>query len=547
MAFVFLLSQVSLASGAGKAKADEVFDSLPLSAMILNEEQISNLSEGDKVVYLRALIYLGQVLETSQSQRFDYEVPTKYEPKKSVMNDSKSNSIVSMYWNLMVTESKAIIGAAVGWTVKAVRWGGARLATGSIRTIEAVKVPANAVASVAGKAKSGISSAAAESYAKRLAAAEAKGAKDQVKAIEEAIVKAKMDPADIRKLATTLGSKDGLKTSIITKLKDVKALEAQREVARTAGNSKEVTKLNAQIVKAKGDIARTENKYYQAGGSASEISDIYRKSNTTLGRVLASNVAEAATLGYLGYEGGKAMGYWGNAQIKLEGPGGKKIRDTMSSPEANKDPGKIIREAGYSCIYGGRASQLVSTEKGVRCKMPEAGQDKDCNVSNGKYLCPDYGFKAGAEPIQGMCIDIEPKKDLTQNCVGAFNTAVETAGEVTSKGGDEKAILEYNDSIRKLLTSLEGDIMTDVESKTHSFGYYCANSKKSQKSECNALTAFVNTLKDRAEIKKAIVAQADAAASASATSSSAAASSASPAGSPSSAPKETKEAAKPVK
>lgn len=510
MAFVFLLSQVSLANG-GSGKKNDAFNDLPLSAMILSEERIANLSDEDKLVYLRAIIYLGQVLEASQAQKFDYESPAKYESKKTSGLDavpSKSRSMFSLYWNLLVSESKAVIGAVAGWVLNGVRWGGSRIATTSLRTIEAAKTPVSAVASAASKAKSGISNAAAESYAKRLAAAEASGVASKVTAVENAIVKAGLKPADIRVISTQLGSKDGLKTAIISKLKDVKVLEAEREAARAAGNLKEVKKLDGQILKARTEITKTEAKYYTAGGKPSDVATIYRKSNTTLGHKLLSSVGEVATISYLGYEGGKYMGYWGNPQIKLED---KKVRDSLAPVDANKDPGKIIREHGYSCIYGGRPSTLVRTDVGVLCGMPTEGQNDSCNVNNGDFQCPNYGFSTAAGSIdKDLCIKIDPKKNLTVNCVAKFNEVIEAAGEVIVKEGDEKKLLEFNDGLRGILVKLEGDIMTDVENKTHSFGYYCENSKKAQKSECNALSAFVNTLKERPEIKKAIVAQAEA-------------------------------------
>lgn len=545
LAFVFLLSQLSLASGPS-VKKGAGFDSLPLSAMILSEDKIANLSDEDKLVYLRAIIYLGQVLEASQSQKFDYQVPANYVPAKTSGLDAspvKSQSMFSLYWNLLVGESKAVISAVAGWVVKGVKWGGSKIATSSLRTIEAAKTPVSAVASVASKAKSGITNAAVEGYAKRLAAAEASGVASKVTAVESAIVKAGLKPADIRVVATQLGSKDGLKTAIITKLKDVKTLEAQREAARAAGNLKEVKKLDGQILKARTDITRTEAKYYSAGGKASDVATIYRKSNTTLGHKLLSNVGEVATISYLGYEGGKYMGYWGNPQIKLED---KKIRDSLAPADANKDPGKIIREHGYSCIYGGRPSTLVRTDSGVLCGMPKDGQSDSCNVSNGDFQCPNYGFSTAAGTIdKDLCIKIDPKKNLTVNCVAKFNEVIESAGEVIVKEGDEKKLLEFNDGLRGILVKLEGDIMTDVENKTHSFSYYCDNSKKAQKSECNALAAFVTTLKERPEIKKAIVAQAEAApaASGSESGSSSASASSAPAGQPPKMPPvETREA-----
>lgn len=544
IAFVFLLTQVSLATTGSGSKADP-FNDLPLSAMILSEEKIANLNDEDKLVYLRAIIYLGQVLEASQAQKFDYESPAKYEFKKTSGLDTvptKSNSIFSMYWNLLVSESKAVIGTVAGWVVKGVSWGGSKIATTSLRTIEAAKTPISAVSSAASKAKSGITNAAVEGYAKRLAAAEASGVASKVTAVESAIVKAGLKPADIRAVATQIGSKDGLKTAIITKLKDVKVLEAEREAARAAGNLKEVKKLDSQILKARTEITRTEAKYYTAGGKPSDVASIYRKSNTTLGHKLLSNVGEIATISYLGYEGGKHMGYWGNPQIKLED---KKVRDSLAPVDANKDPGKIIREHGYSCIYGGRPSTLVRTDSGVLCGMPTEGQNESCNVNNGDFQCPNYGFSTAAGSIdKDLCIKIDPKKNLTVNCVAKFSEVIEAAGEVVIKEGDEKKLLEFNDGLRGILVKLEGDIMTDVEKKTHSFNYYCENSKNAQKSECNALAAFVNTLKERPEIKKAIVAQAEAppVASGSASGSSASASSA-PAGQPPKMPPmETREA-----
>lgn len=543
MAFVFLLSQVSLANG-GSVKKGDAFNYLPLSAMILSEERIANLSDEDKLVYLRAIIYLGQVLEASQAQKFDYESPVKYESKKTSGLDtvpSKSRSMFSLYWNLLVSESKAVIGAVAGWVLNGVRWGGSKIATTSLRTIEAAKTPVSVVASAASKAKSGITNAAVEGYAKRLAAAEASGVASKVTAVESAIVKAGLKPADIRAVATQIGSKDGLKTAIITKLKDVKVLEAEREVARAAGNLKEVKKLDGQILKARTEITKTEAKYYTAGGKPSDVATIYRKSNTTLGHRMLSSVGEVATISYLGYEGGKYMGYWGNPQIKLED---KKIRDSLAAVDANKDPGKIIREHGYSCIYGGRPSTLVRTDAGVLCGMPTEGQNDSCNVNNGDFQCPNYGFSTAAGSIdKDLCIKIDPKKNLTVNCVAKFNEVIEAAGDVIIKEGDEKKLLEFNDGLRGILVKLEGDIMTDVENKTHSFGYYCENSKKAQKSECNALSAFVNTLKERPEIKKAIVAQAEAPPVAAGSASGSSSASSAPAGQPPKMPPmETREA-----
>jgi len=543
MAFVFLLSQVSLANG-GSVKKGVAFNYLPLSAMILSEERIANLSDEDKLVYLRAIIYLGQVLEASQAQKFDYESPVKYESKKTSGLDtvpSKSRSMFSLYWNLLVSESKAVIGAVAGWVLNGVRWGGSKIATTSLRTIEAAKTPVSVVASAASKAKSGITNAAVEGYAKRLAAAEALGVASKVTAVESAIVKAGLKPADIRAVATQIGSKDGLKTAIITKLKDVKVLEAEREVARAAGNLKEVKKLDGQILKARTEITKTEAKYYTAGGKPSDVATIYRKSNTTLGHRMLSSVGEVATISYLGYEGGKYMGYWGNPQIKLED---KKIRDSLAAVDANKDPGKIIREHGYSCIYGGRPSTLVRTDAGVLCGMPTEGQNDSCNVNNGDFQCPNYGFSTAAGSIdKDLCIKIDPKKNLTVNCVAKFNEVIEAAGDVIIKEGDEKKLLEFNDGLRGILVKLEGDIMTDVENKTHSFGYYCENSKKAQKSECNALSAFVNTLKERPEIKKAIVAQAEAPPVAAGSASGSSSASSAPAGQPPKMPPmETREA-----
>lgn len=543
MAFVFLLSQVSLANG-GSVKKGDAFNYLPLSAMILSEERIANLSDEDKLVYLRAIIYLGQVLEASQAQKFDYESPVKYESKKTSGLDtvpSKSRSMFSLYWNLLVSESKAVIGAVAGWVLNGVRWGGSKIATTSLRTIEAAKTPVSVVASAASKAKSGITNAAVEGYAKRLAAAEALGVASKVTAVESAIVKAGLKPADIRAVATQIGSKDGLKTAIITKLKDVKVLEAEREVARAAGNLKEVKKLDGQILKARTEITKTEAKYYTAGGKPSDVATIYRKSNTTLGHRMLSSVGEVATISYLGYEGGKYMGYWGNPQIKLED---KKIRDSLAAVDANKDPGKIIREHGYSCIYGGRPSTLVRTDAGVLCGMPTEGQNDSCNVNNGDFQCPNYGFSTAAGSIdKDLCIKIDPKKNLTVNCVAKFNEVIEAAGDVIIKEGDEKKLLEFNDGLRGILVKLEGDIMTDVENKTHSFGYYCENSKKAQKSECNALSAFVNTLKERPEIKKAIVAQAEAPPVAAGSASGSSSASSAPAGQPPKMPPmETREA-----
>lgn len=543
MAFVFLLSQVSLANG-GSVKKGDAFNYLPLSAMILSEERIANLSDEDKLVYLRAIIYLGQVLEASQAQKFDYESPVKYESKKTSGLDtvpSKSRSMFSLYWNLLVSKSKAVIGAVAGWVLNGVRWGGSKIATTSLRTIEAAKTPVSVVASAASKAKSGITNAAVEGYAKRLAAAEASGVALKVTAVESAIVKAGLKPADIRAVATQIGSKDGLKTAIITKLKDVKVLEAEREVARAAGNLKEVKKLDGQILKARTEITKTEAKYYTAGGKPSDVATIYRKSNTTLGHRMLSSVGEVATISYLGYEGGKYMGYWGNPQIKLED---KKNRDSLAAVDANKDPGKIIREHGYSCIYGGRPSTLVRTDAGVLCGMPTEGQNDSCNVNNGDFQCPNYGFSTAAGSIdKDLCIKIDPKKNLTVNCVAKFNEVIEAAGDVIIKEGDEKKLLEFNDGLRGILVKLEGDIMTDVENKTHSFGYYCENSKKAQKSECNALSAFVNTLKERPEIKKAIVAQAEAPPVAAGSASGSSSASSAPAGQPPKMPPmETREA-----
>ncbi|MBL7554550.1 MAG: hypothetical protein JNM24_01915 [Bdellovibrionaceae bacterium] len=539
MAFVFLLSQVSLANG-GSVKKGDAFNYLPLSAMILSEERIANLSDEDKLVYLRAIIYLGQVLEASQAQKFDYESPVKYESEKTSGLDivpSKSRSMFSLYWNLLVSESKAVIGAVAGWVLNGVRWGGSKIATTSLRTIEAAKTPVSVVASAASKAKSGITNAAVEGYAKRLAAAEASGVALKVTAVESAIVKAGLKPADIRAVATQIGSKDGLKTAIITKLKDVKVLEAEREVARAAGNLKEVKKLDGQILKARTEITKTEAKYYTAGGKPSDVATIYRKSNTTLGHRMLSSVGEVATISYLGYY----MGYWGNPQIKLED---KKIRDSLAAVDANKDPGKIIREHGYSCIYGGRPSTLVRTDAGVLCGMPTEGQNDSCNVNNGDFQCPNYGFSTAAGSIdKDLCIKIDPKKNLTVNCVAKFNEVIEAAGDVIIKEGDEKKLLEFNDGLRGILVKLEGDIMTDVENKTHSFGYYCENSKKAQKSECNALSAFVNTLKERPEIKKAIVAQAEAPPVAAGSASGSSSASSAPAGQPPKMPPmETREA-----
>lgn len=510
IAFVFLVSQLTFASG-GLTKKNDRFDDLPLSAMILSEQEIANLSDENKVVYLRALVYLGQVLEISQAQRFDYESPTTYESKKTGMNDpesTKSQTLFSIYWRILVNESKAVIGAVAGWTMKAVRWGGSTIATGSLRTIEAAKTPVNAVASAASKAKAGISNAAVEGYAKQLAAAEASGATAKVAAIENAIVKAGLNPADVRVVVTQLGSRDGLKAAIITKMKDVKSLEAQREVARKAGNMREVRRIDGQLVRAGGDLKRTEAKYFTAGGNPSDVATIYRKSNTSLSHKLLSSVGEVATLGYLGYEGGKYMGYWGNTQIKLED---RKIRDSLAPADANKDPGKIIREHGYSCIYGGRPSTLVRTDSGVLCGMPADGQKDGCNVNSRLYQCPSYGFSAASGSVdKDLCIKIDPKKDLTVNCFEKFNEVIEAAGELIVREGDEKKLLEFNEGLRGVLMKLEGDAMTDVENKTHSFSYYCANNKKAQKSECNALAAFVSTLKERPEIKKVIVAKAEA-------------------------------------
>jgi hypothetical protein len=116
-----------------------------------------------------------------------------------------------------------------------------------------------------------------------------------------------------------------------------------------------------------------------------------------------------------------------------------------------------------------------------------------------------------------LCVNLEPRRELTSKCVEKFEAFVVESGEVVAKDKDEKKVIEYNGKIHQLLTTLEGDYLSNIEGKYHSFGYYCANSKKAQKSECNAIIAFINTLKDSPEIKKAIEERAVAAADAPAT------------------------------
>lgn len=504
MAFVFLISQMSFAHAAGSAKKVDTFDNLPLSAMILSEESIAQLSDADRTAYIRAIFFLSQVLERSQAQKFEYESPTKYEPTKTSSISEKQNSLFSLYWGLLVNKANAWIGQLAGWVMKGAEYGGARLATGSLKAVELAKTPMKAVGSK-------ISDVGLQRYAKDLVKAEASGIPANVTKVEKNIAGAGLKLSDVKAVASTLGkNSDALKKSIVTQLKDVKALEVQREAARTAGNVAEVKKLNTQIARAESAIVKDKRAFYEAGGSVDEMSAILRKSNTSTGRVILSNVAETILVVGAGYQGGKYVGLWGESQIKLED---RKIRDGMVASEANKNPGKIIREQGYSCIYGGRASTLVKSADGsIFCKLPEGSQNEKCNINNGDFQCPSYGFTVPVGDLEkDLCIKIEPKKDLTLNCMDKFLESINTAGEVVLREGGDAKLLEFNESLRKLLVILEGDTMTDIENKAHSFSYYCANSKKAQKSECNALTAFINTLKDRPEIKKAIVAQAAAA------------------------------------
>jgi hypothetical protein len=385
MAFVFLLSQVSLAKTSAATGSGEVFDSLPLSAMILTETEINNLKNEDKIIYLKALMYLGQVIEISQSNNFEYEVPAKYEGKKtgSIESSSASNSLYSIYWNLLVSESQAILAGIV----KGAEWVTARLgakaASTALRTAEAAK-------NISG----GLNGVVMRDYAARIASAEKLKDVAKVAKLEKEVTARGLDLKSVRALSKLPDGKV-LKASIETQLKEVRVLERQLEQARAAGHAAEIKKLDLQVVKARSEIAKTQKSFYAQGGKRSELDSIYRSSNTSTARWLANNAAEAVLLVGAGYYGGKEVGIWGDARVKLEGDGkgSRRVRDTMSSPDANKDPGQILREEGYSCIYGGRPSTFVKGEKGILCKMPEEGQSKTCNVNNGKYLCPTYGFR----------------------------------------------------------------------------------------------------------------------------------------------------------
>jgi hypothetical protein len=507
--FVFMFTQVGMAhSGNVVKKTDKNWDK-PLSSLLLTEKEIAKLSNEDKTYYFKALMYLVQVIEVSQSNHFEYEteISAKASSKDSgaIRKPASVLETANAYMKAMVTESQAVIGAALGWTMRALSGAGGRLATGSIRTIEASKGLTSGVSAAYKSTKAGATRAAADSYAKRLVAADKVGDAAQIAKLESSITKAGFNPSSIRTLGTQLTSKDGILAGMKTKLGEVKTIEKQLEAARSAGNAAEVRKLSSQLTKTRNLITKDERAFYAAGGRAKDMQALYRKSNTSTARVLLSNVGEVATIGYLGYEGGKAMGYWGKASGDLNDQDPNSESGVKAGAKAfAKDPGKIIRERGYSCIYGGRPARFVAAKKGVLCGFPEHGENETCKKSDGKFQCNHYGFSTASGPItKELCIDRNPIKDLTLNCMVRFEQVLNEVGELANKDGGQ-AVIDLNDQVKKMLAVLESDIMSDTEDKSHSFAYYCEKSKNAQKAECLALETFVNSLKQRAGLKATV-------------------------------------------
>ncbi|MBL7545368.1 MAG: hypothetical protein JNL11_16230 [Bdellovibrionaceae bacterium] len=536
-AFIFLITQVSYANSISPAKKGFY---IPLSKMILTNEELAQLSDDDKVIYFRALVYLVQVLEVSQAKTVDYE---DSDADTSAFNSNSVKkthaSLVSYYWDMMVSKSQAMIGGMIQGAWKMTAWGAKAVVVKSAESVgkakgviekglsradeivvkghaeklrvaeEAVKANKKAVSSF----QSGIPSNApmTAQQTARLAKLNKSVAASEKKltGVKNSIVDAGHTVTQIRSVIPSLATnKNVLGKDFRALLKDVAQADKDYDRIRKIGTAAQKRSALAKVKRLRGSANDMEMRFRAAGATSKEISAIYRAANTSSARWLLNNSAEIALLagaaGYAGYKGAEALGWiGGGASAGVIDPSRPRV-----SGSSDQNLGTIKQDDGYTCIYGGRPSTLRTksaasdTDKKFYCKKPEEGENENCKGI--RFQCNSYGFESSGD-IQGdMCVPRYPLSALTRRCMDALAMVIDEEEKNVLHMRDPGQLGRFSDKVRKMLEAVDGNIMaSDVEpGKTHSFSYYCEKSNNAQPGECEAIAAFVDKIRSRPGIEK---------------------------------------------
>lgn len=508
-AFVFLSSELTFAKQtSSNTKQLEKFLTMPLSKMILDKEHFEKLSNEDKNEYFNSLVYLAIVLESFQNQRFQYEDSTttnsspKQEKDTGMFLKEDKKSILNAYYNqFFVPEAHAIFRLL--W--RGLVWAGDRFAVGAYRSGQVSSGVRTAVGQTISNVTKSAGGALSEKTTRVLAERMAKVSSDPAKLakLEAEIAQKypKLDLTKMRALSTQLGSKDALLADIKSGLAEAKKLESDLAKAQKIGNKKEAARLTRELKKVRNQVSASDLKYRQFG-DASTLNKIYKNSQTSLGMRILSTIGHVGTFGFLGYDIADHFGLWGSKSLDDV----KKYATSMGSGnDPNTNPGQIKKEAGFSCLYGGRPSRFANFDGVPKCAFPQEASTEACNRSEGKFLCPDYGFTTEAyKPLDkdGFCIPLEPVKHLTKRCALSLQEAVEQNQKKLN--GNQEALDAYSKHVGQIITNLENNGMSDKEDKFHTFSYYCEKGGNGQSEECAALGNFIKVSAENVGISKQI-------------------------------------------
>jgi len=469
VAAIFLFSQLGMtAEKANQVKKFEI-ENLTFSQLLLTKEEIIHLNQKDQATYVFGMIALAQIIEGSQRYHMGYEdtvVTAQQENLKEAISAKYANLFAVLFPQANAFVIPLIVGAlevTAGALARSAAWVAARAAIPAAR--EGLKKGAQmAFEFVPSKATlASMTSKVAESSQK-------------FKAAQEAMFKA---------LKKSPGKTDLKEVAAFTEAKT--ALEAEKAAFTTGGGT------TAQLEKA---IAGSGLKRIFSLGNLKDMavsSLAFYGADTMLKDATGFSPMDSITK--LAISGFTSVKDWITG-TDISGPG-------MVTPEQIKalKAGDSSRAIGKTCIFGAIPSMWIDKGgAGPVCTRPAEASNENCKKEDGKFQCPNHGFKLVSGTIDAsLCIDTVKTDNLTVRCSNTLRAILE-AKAATLDSTEAATGLQKN--FGEVLKGLEArDRMKNDKGETKSIFEYCMADNVEQKEECGAIKEVLGLLKTT-DVKK---------------------------------------------
>lgn len=436
-----------------QAKKKFQIEDLTFSGLLLTKDEFMHLSDKDKTIYIFSMIAMSQILEGSQQMQMGYQDKVVTAENNTIKSFEKYTALIDILmphanaWGPLIQLGARLLpmlGRAAGWVATAAETGGAKAAaklaskTGTLSK--------EALQKMSGTAKSA---------AEKLSKAEA----DLLKA-------SKKSPGSSR------------------------AAKLEYDKAHSA-------------------LAKEKQAFLAAGGTEAEFMTAVKGSG--LKRFIAGTARATPMLagGYLAY-----IGLDTKTLEKFGFSIGKMIDDNLMAPIENwlfgtdlsgpavltEDQIKALKAgdsskaADKACLFGGIPSKWTVQGEEILCTRPAEASNENCKKEDGKFQCPNYGFKLASGTIDAsLCIDTVKTANLTVRCAGTLKAVIEAKAATLDS---EDALTDLRKGFGAMIAGLEAnDRMKNDDGKTKSIFEYCMADNVAQKEECGAIQEVIGFLK----------------------------------------------------